>query len=63
MLLYAASVGVAFVVLVAHLSPQLSLLELAAAAVPVGSVAGAWLFFLMSVLISYLRCVRACVRV
>ena len=55
MLLFAASIGVAFMVLVAHLSPHLTLLELAFGAVPVGAIGGAWLFFIMSALLSFLR--------
>jgi hypothetical protein len=57
MLLYLSTIVFAFMVLVTHLSPTLTLLELACAAVPVGSVGGAWLMFLMSMLLSFLRCV------
>ena len=55
MLLDLATIGLAFMVLVTHLSPSLSLLELGCAAVPVGSIGGAWLMFLMSMLLSFLR--------
>ena len=59
MLLYFATLVVSFMVLVTHLSPHLSLLELACGAIPVGSVAGAWLFFLLSALLSFLGYVVA----
>ncbi len=54
MLLYFVSIGVAFMTLVVHLSPHLTLVELAAASVPVGSVGGAWLFFLGTMLLNFL---------
>jgi hypothetical protein len=59
MLLYFWSVVLAFMVLVAQLSPHLSLLELGFAAIPVGSIGGAWLFFLVTMLLSFLRCAHA----
>ena len=54
MLLYLASIGLAFMSLVVHLSPSLTLLELACAAVPVGSIGGAWIFFLGTMLLNFL---------
>lgn len=54
MLLFVASIGVAFMALVTHLSPQLTMLELACAAIPVGSVGGAWVFFLGTMLLNFL---------
>ena len=59
-LLYFVSIGLAFMTLVTHLSPHLTLLELAAAAVPVGTVGGAWLFFLGTMLLNFLGYVSRC---
>ena len=53
-LLYVSTIVVSFLVLVTHLSPHLTLCELAVASVPVGTIAGAWLLFLMSMLLSFL---------
>ncbi len=54
--MYLSTVVLAFMVLVTHVSPHLSLLEIAAACVPVASVGGAWLFYLISLLLNFLGC-------
>ena len=59
LLLYLWTVLLAFMVLMVHLHPQLTMTELAFAAIPVGSIGGAWLFFLVSMLLNFLRSVRA----
>ena len=56
MLIYAWTLAVAFMVLTVHLYPQLTLTELAFAAIPVGSIGGAWLFYLVAMLLNFLRC-------
>lgn len=55
MWIYFWSLGLAFMVLTTHLYPQLTLTELAFAAIPVGSVGAAWLFFLVATLLNFLR--------
>lgn len=59
LLLYLWTVLLAFMVLMVHLHPQLTMTELAFAAIPVGSIGGAWLFFLVSMLLNFLRSARA----
>lgn len=54
MLLYWWSLLVAFMALTVHLYPQLTITELAFAAIPVGAVGGAWLFFLITLLLNFL---------
>jgi hypothetical protein len=49
---YFATLVVAFIVLVARLGSRLSLIEAVTAAVPVGTIGGAWLFYLVSCLLS-----------
>jgi hypothetical protein len=56
LLLYLWTILLAFMVLMVHLHPQLTMTELAFAAIPVGSIGGAWLFFLVSMLLNFLRC-------
>lgn len=45
---HASMVVAAFVVLVARLAPRLTLPELLAASVPVGTIAGAWVIYLLA---------------
>jgi hypothetical protein len=52
LLWYAASIGVAFVVLLARTWPRLTLAEIAAASLPVGTIGGAWIVYLTAVLLS-----------
>lgn len=56
MLLYAWTLLLAFMVLTTHLYPTLSLTEIAFASVPVGTIGGAWIFFLITMLLNFLRC-------
>lgn len=55
MFLYLWTLVLAFMILMVHLHPQFSATELAFAAIPVGSIGGAWLFFLVSMLLNFLR--------
>ena len=58
LLWYAYCLAAAFVVLVARVAPHLTLAEVLAATVPVGTVASAWIIFLVAVLTSAIGCVR-----
>lgn len=57
MWLYAWTLALAFMVLATHLSPQLTLTEIVCIAIPVGTVGGAWVFYIVSALINFLRLV------
>jgi len=49
---FAFSVAAAFVVLLARLSPHLSLVEIAAGALPVGAICSSWAVYLIACLTS-----------
>jgi hypothetical protein len=49
---YGFTLASAFVLLVARIGPRLSFGELALASVPVGTIGGAWLFYLCACLLS-----------
>ena len=52
---YGASIGLALMVLTVHLYPSLRFTEIAVASLVVGTLGGAWLTFLVSALINFLR--------
>ena len=56
MFIYAWTLLVSFMVMTVHLYPQLTLTEILFASIPVGAIGGAWLFFLVCVLLNFLRC-------
>jgi hypothetical protein len=49
---YAGTIAAAFVVMLARTWPRLTLAEIAASSIPVGTIGGAWIVYLVAVLLS-----------